>query len=223
MVNVGGAAALYPVYWHRKHIPTGQLDTSWVGLQFVLPPESGFEERWADEVLLESRSESVLAVCAFVRASLLLHCTCLSHVRCEPGWQLNSSARLPPVGKCYCCPQVVCKPVEANPECCVQCSFCGSCHPGGSGDGVSGLECDWPSCPGLQIPSAYKFTGVFKMPEQCTSADRLENTFGHSVATWAGRCPWEVRSLLRSCQCTVVHGSHDVVCAYFRIVFFLLF
>lgn len=78
MVDVGGAAGLYPVCWHRKRIPTGRLDTSWVALQFVLPQKSGLEEPWEHEVLLESHSESVLAVCAFVWASLLPHCTCLS-------------------------------------------------------------------------------------------------------------------------------------------------
>lgn len=38
---------------------------------------------------------------------------------------------------------------------------------------MSGLECGCHSCPGLQSPSAYKFTSIYKMPEQCTSAKRL--------------------------------------------------
>lgn len=155
MVDVGGTAGLYPVCWHRKRIPTGRLDTSWVALQFVLPQKSGLEEPWEHEVLLESHSESVLAVRAFVWASLLPHCTCLSRVWYELGQQLNSSAWLPPMGKRYCRPQVVSKPAEAESRvlCTVQCLW--QLCPGGSGDGVSGLECDCHSCPDLQSPSAY--------------------------------------------------------------------
>lgn len=89
--------------------------------------------------------------------------------------------------------------------------------------GVSGPMCDLYRSLVLQNPSAYTFTNIYTMPEQWTSADRLENRFGHSVATWARRCQWEVWSFLKPCQCTVVRGGHDVVCAYFRIVFSLLF
>lgn len=44
-----------------------------------------------------------------------------------------------------------------------------------------------------------------------------------SVATWTRRRLWEVWSFLRPCQCTVVHGSHSVVCACVRSVFSSLF
>lgn len=40
----------------------------------------------------------------------------------------------------------------------------------------------------------------------------------HGPGDVTGRCG----VFFRSCQCTVVHGGRDVMCAYSRIVFFLL-
>lgn len=223
MVDAGGAAGLYPVCWHRKCIPTGRLDTSWVALQFVLPQKSGLEEPWEDEVLLESHSESVLAVCAFVWASLLPHCTCLSHVWCELGQQLNSSAWLPPVGKRSCRPQVVSKPAEAESRVLCAVQFLWQLSSRRKWDG------EWPRVWLSQLSwlAESQCLEIYKHLQNARAVHFCWQ-IGKQIRSQCGHMGREMSLggaeffFFRSCQCTVVHGGRDVVCAYSRIVFFLL-